>query len=287
MYIILGGTGHIGSAAARALLARGQPVTIVTSDSKSSKAHGWETQGAKVAEADVHDIASLHRVFRTGTRAFLLNPPAPINTDTDAEERQTVANIVAALEGSGLEKVVAESTYGAQPGEGTGDLSVLYELEEALKSQAIPATIIRGAYYMTNWDGSLEAAKKEGVLNTMYPPDMKLPMVFPADIGRYAARLLMEDVDKTGLHYVEGPDHYSAEDVAREFSLALNRAVRVEITPRDQWLAAFKGNGFSDAAAASYSRMTAAGIDGKIPPAVDPVRGSTTLREYITKLVEG
>ncbi|WP_200887392.1 NAD-dependent epimerase/dehydratase family protein [Sphingomonas sp. ERG5] len=32
MYIILGGTGHVGSAAAKALLARGEAVTIVTHD---------------------------------------------------------------------------------------------------------------------------------------------------------------------------------------------------------------------------------------------------------------
>ncbi|MFS2017377.1 NAD-dependent epimerase/dehydratase family protein [Massilia sp. CT11-108] len=30
MHIIIGGTGHVGSATARALLRRGEPVTVVT-----------------------------------------------------------------------------------------------------------------------------------------------------------------------------------------------------------------------------------------------------------------
>ena len=56
------------------------------------------------AAPDYEDEAAL-----TGKRAFLLNPPAAPSSDTDVEERATVAAIVEALEGSGLEKVVAAS----------------------------------------------------------------------------------------------------------------------------------------------------------------------------------
>ena len=41
MHIILGGTGHMGSATARALLDKGEPVTIVTRD--PSKGAGWRS----------------------------------------------------------------------------------------------------------------------------------------------------------------------------------------------------------------------------------------------------
>lgn len=82
----------------------------------------------------------------------MLNPPADTTKDTDVIERRTVANILMALEGSGLEKVVAESTGGAQPRDRIGDLNVLWELEEGLSRQTIPAAINRAAYYMTNWD---------------------------------------------------------------------------------------------------------------------------------------
>ncbi|WP_322789917.1 NAD(P)H-binding protein [Cupriavidus gilardii] len=123
MYVIMGGTGHVGSATAEALLARGQAVTIVTRS--AARAAKWCDKGADIVEADVEDVASLRAAFRRGRRAFLLNPPGDTSKDTDAIERHTVANIVAALQGSGLEKVVAESTGGAQPGERIGDLSVL------------------------------------------------------------------------------------------------------------------------------------------------------------------
>jgi hypothetical protein len=67
----------------------------------------------------------------------LLNPPADTTKDTDVIERRTVANILMALEGSGLEKVVAESTGGAQPRDRIGDLNVLWELEEGLSRRLL------------------------------------------------------------------------------------------------------------------------------------------------------
>ena len=221
MYIVLGGTGHVGSSVAANLLEQGEDVTIITHDSK--KADEWEKKGAKVAVVDVLDTDQLRKVFKTGKRLFLLNPPADPATDTVTEEKKTLASILAALKNSGIEKVVGESTYGAQPGESIGDLGVLYEMEQSLKKMNLPHSIIRAAYYMSNWDASLETAKNEGVVHTFYPVDFKLPMVAPKDIGKIAAGLLTEPSEKTGVHYVEGPEMYSSADVAGAFSIALGK----------------------------------------------------------------
>ncbi|MGZ2488243.1 hypothetical protein ACVITL_006828 [Rhizobium pisi] len=105
----------------------------------------WRKRGARTAVVDVRDSDNLRAVFRTGRRAFLLNPNANVSTDTDREEHDTVRSIVTALEASGLEKVVAASTYGAQPGERCGDLNILYDFEQALARVPIPATVQRAA----------------------------------------------------------------------------------------------------------------------------------------------
>lgn len=284
MHIILGGTGHVGSATAAALLAHGEPVTIVTRE--SSRADEQRRSGAQVAVADVHDVASLRRVFQQGKRLFLLNPPADPSTDTDVEERKTVTAIVAALEGSGLDKIVAQSTYGAQPGERCGDLSTLYEMECAVRARGIPVRIIRGAYYMSNWDHSLEIVRKEGVLHTLYPADLELPMVAPQDVGQLAARLLTEPVERVGLHYVEGPERYTPSDVAAAFADALRRPVRLVTVPREDWKETFRRMGFSEAAAESYARMTAVTVDGLYELPDMPERGKVSLHRYIAELVQ-
>lgn len=284
MYIVLGATGHVGSAVAQALMDNEAPVTVVL----HSDAHAvdWRERGAAIAVVDINDRDALRAVFRTGTRAFLVNPPAPTDTDTDTdvEEHRTLTGIAAALEGSGLEKVVLESTYGAQPGKRIGDLSVLYDFEQALERQPIPATILRAAYYMSNWDAVLASAR-DGTLPSMFPADLKVPMVAPVDLGKVAARLPQEPPGHSQIHYVEGPDRYSAADVAHAFANMLRHPVEVAVTPRKDWEATYRKLGSSAAAADAYARMTAVSIDGGFEVPDEFEKGETTLQDYITASV--
>lgn len=284
MHIILGGTGQVGSAAAQTLLGQGEPVTVVTRDSNNGAA--LHALGATIAEADIRDISTLRTIFQTGRRATLINPPADPSTDTDREERKNSAAIVEALAGTGLEKVVLASTYGARPGKRCGDLTVLHELEEKLRAQPIPAAINRGAYYMSNWAGMIGTVRESGILPSFFPADMALPMVAPEDLGQAAAKRLLSSTDDVGIVSIEGPERYSPADVADAFSRVLKSRVKVDTVPRDQWLETFVAFGFSDAAAASYACMTAAVVDGEASVAVgDIVCGETTLRTYIANLL--
>lgn len=283
MYVVMGATGHVGSATAAALLAQGRQVTIVTRD--VSHARSWREKGAEIAKADVEDEASLRAAFRRGRRAFLLNPPADTGLDTDLVERRTVAGILGALADSGLVKVVAESAGGAQRGSRIGDLSVLWELEQGLNRLPIPAAINRAAYYMSNWDAQLDSIRKTGKLSTMFPAELPIPMVAPRDLGEVAAQRLVSSLDDVGIRYVEGPKRYSSEEVAKAFSKALGRPVEVVVTPRAQWKDAFRKLGFSEAAADSYARMTGVSIDSGFDLPKDAVRGTTTVEDYVRDLV--
>ena len=283
MHIVLGATGHVGSAVAAALLDKGEPVTVVTRDPR--RAEPFTRRGAVAAVADVHHAEALRAVLRRGRHAFLLMPPADPATDTVAEERRTVAAIVRAVEGAGLEKVVVQSTYGAQPGEGLGDLGVLYEFERGVAATGVRTSVIRAAYYMSNWDSALGRARDEGIVHTFFPPGFALPMVAAADVGCVAARLLTEEVDHTGVRYLEGPAPYSPADVARAFARALGRDVRAVETPRSEWMGTFQALGFSPAAAASYARMTEITLESAERPEA-PERGLTTLTEYVAALVQ-
>lgn len=283
MHIILGADGHVGSAVAHALLNQKQPVTVVLHHAKHEQ--NWRDQGAQVAVADVHDVAALRQIFRQGQRLFLLNPPAPPATDTVTEERKTVAAMLAAIEGAGLEKIVAQSTYGAQPAERAGDLGVLYEMEQQLAAQPVSTTILRAAYYMSNWDSALPTAQEQGEVHTFYPVDFRLPMVAPHDIGQVAARLLTKPVARTGLYYVEGPATYSPAEVAAAFAAALGRPVVAVETPREQWQPALQNMGFSEKAAESFAKMTALTLAGEGPKPEAPEHGTTTLQQYVAELI--
>ena len=279
MHIIIGGTGHVGSATARALLRRGEPVTVVTRN--AGHAAGLRDAGAKVAVADVRDVPALRAILRTGTTALLLNPPAAPFTDTDAVERANAAAIVDAVTGSGLRKAVAVSTTGARRGERCGDLTVLFEFEEKLKAQAVPVAVNRGVYYMSNWTEMLDTVRHRGKLPSFFPEDLVIPMVAPDDLGEVAARRLLEPADRTDTIDVEGPRRYTPRDVADAFAHALGRPVDVEVIPRHAWEQTYRQLGFSPEAARSYACMTGTVLDEQDGWPEEPVRGPTTLEDFI------
>jgi uncharacterized protein YbjT (DUF2867 family) len=264
-------------------LNEGQEVTIVTRD----ESHGEELKqaGVKIAVADIRDVDTLRGILRSGTRAFLLNPPADPPSDPDEEERGNVAAIITALDGSGLEKVVAQSTYGAFDGPRCGDLTVLYAFEQDLMRQSIPAAINRAGYYMSNWGGMSETVRESGTLPSFFPAGLSIPMVAPVDVGKAAAKRLMSGTEDVGIEHIEGPERYTATDVAAAFAHAMEREVAVQEIPRHALEDTFRGFGFSDEAAASYACMTRRVIDGKSDVADEPIRGKILLESYIASIV--
>ena len=130
---------------------------------------------------------------------------------------------------------------------------------------------------MTNCDALLPIVRDEGVLPTLFPADLALPMVAPQDCERLAARSLTEPADGMGLHHVKGPRRYISAD-------ALGHKVEVRSTPREAWQQTFEDMGFFEPAARPYTRMTAATVDGANVFPDDPERGTVTLQAHIHRL---
>lgn len=284
MHIIIGGTGQVGSAAAAALLETGESVTIVTRD--SDKAAAWRQRGAEAAVLDIHDAPALQAVLRHGRRLLIVNPTAdPTANDTDAAELQSIRAILAAVDGAGLERIVAASTYGAQPGSSLGDLGTLYALEQGLARLPAPSVIQRGAYYMSNWAMAVEPAREQGILPSFFPAGFSLPMVAPADVGRSAAELMLSSHPES-LRYVEGPDRYSPADVAEAFSRVLQHPVAVASVEADTLESTFLSFGFSPAAARSYSGMTRRAMETPPPDESSVWKGTVSLDVFVAALLQ-
>jgi uncharacterized protein YbjT (DUF2867 family) len=284
MHIILGATGHIGSVLIKLLAERGEQVTGVTHNRDNVKQ--IEAAGAKAAVVDVQDTNGLRALFKKGTRLYLLNPPGNFAADSLAEEKQSISSILSALEDSPIEKIVAESTYGAQPGDQLGDLDVLYGMEQALAMTPRYVSILRGSYYMSNFDMDLDTARSEGKIYTLFPIDFKIPMVAPADIAYFAADLLLEAKENTAVHYITGPQDYTPRDVANAFGKALGRTVEAVEVERPKWQEFLMKAGFSEASATSMANMTAVTLEQDFEVGKAPKRGNITLEEYIDHLVK-
>lgn len=279
MYVVLGAGGHVGAAVANTLLAQGHAVRVVTRS--AAKASVWQQKGATAAVLDLHDTPALTQVFKQARRAFLLNPPAAPSGNTDVLERQSVQAILAALQGVPLEKIVVQSTYGAQAGAHCADLGVLHEFEQGAQQLGVPVCCVRAAYYMSNWCGALPQAKATGVLTTLLPEAAPVAMVAPEDVGRFAAQLLASSTAQVGIYALEGPQRYTPQDVAQVMAGIAGRPVHVQSLPPQNWLAYYLQNGFSNQAAQSYATMTDIFVNNRYEQPLAPHKGATSLKQYL------
>lgn len=240
MFAITGVTGKVGGAVARSLLTQGHKVRAVVRDAE--KGRPWAAQGCEIAVASAEDAASLAKAFHGAEGVFLMTPP---NYDPEPgfpETHNAAAAIRYAIETARPGKVVYLSTVGAQ----VAELNLLNNskiTEQMLRTTSVPIALLRAAWFMENAAWDVEAARKGVIPSFLQPLDHRIPMVAAADIARTAAELLDETWTGVRVVELEGPRRYSANDIASGFSAALERPVRAEAVPHDQWETLFRSQG--------------------------------------------
>jgi NAD(P)H dehydrogenase (quinone) len=240
MFAITGVTGKVGGAVARSLLAQGHKVRAVVRDAE--KGRSWSAQGCDIAIASVEDATALTKAFRGVEGVFLMTPP---NYDPEPgfpETHKAAAAIRQAIETSRPGKVVFLSTVGAHVAE-HNLLNNSKITEDMLRTTSIPIALLRAAWFMENAAWDVEAARKGVIPSFLQPLDHRIPMVAAADIARTAAELLGEAWTGVRIVELEGPRRYSANDVAAGLGAALQRPVRAEAVPHDQWETLFRSQG--------------------------------------------
>jgi NAD(P)H dehydrogenase (quinone) len=236
MFAITGVTGKVGGAVARTLLAQGQKVRAVVRDAE--KGRSWSAQGCDIAIASVEDATGLTKAFHGVEGVFLMTPP---NYDPEPgfpETHKAATAIRQAIETSRPGKVVFLSTVGAHVSEHNSKIT-----EDMLRTTSVPIALLRAAWFMENAAWDVEAARKGVIPSFLQPLDHRIPMVAADDIARTAAELLDETWTGVRIIELEGPRRYSANDIAAGLGVALERPVRAEAVPHDQWETLFRSQG--------------------------------------------
>lgn len=260
MNIILGASGKVGSTLVKILSENGQPVKAIVRNPK--KADEFRSRKIPVCIADFLDIETLKMAFEGGTTVFLITPENPDSQNIFDEIRQIIQNYRDALSVSGISKIIGLSSGGAQHPAGTGNLELSYILEHSFKDLPAQKTFIRPAYYFSNWLNYWDVAKKYGVLPTFFPIDMKVQMIAPVDVAAFAAQLIESDESYKPFYEI-GEKLYSSADVATVFAHKLQREIKAQQIPSEQWETTLLQAGFSENAAANLMKMTQAVIDGR------------------------
>jgi uncharacterized protein YbjT (DUF2867 family) len=211
----------------------------------AEKGRSWSAQGCEIAIASVEDAEGLTKAFQGVEGVFLMTPP---NYDPEPgfpETQKAAAAIRQAIETARPEKVVFLSTVGAHVAE-PNLLNNSKITEEMLRATSVPVAFLRAAWFMENAAWDVEAARKGVIPSFLQPLDHRIPMVAANDIARTAAELLNETWTGVRVVELEGPRRYSANDIAEGFSSILERPVRVEAVPRNQWETLFRSQGMKN-----------------------------------------
>jgi len=244
MYTIMGVTGKVGGAAARALLAEGRQLRVVVRD--CAKGERWAARGCEIAVADLDNADALAAAFRGAEAAFVMLPPIFDPSPGLPEAGALIATLCEALRNGAPKRVVALSTIGADA-EQPNLLSQLGLLERSLSTLPLPVAFLRAAWFMENAALDVADARDTGLIASyLQPLDRAVPMVATVDIGRRIAELLGENWSGVRIEEIEAARRVTPNAIAAAFAKALGKPVKAAAVPREKWETIFRGQGMAN-----------------------------------------
>lgn len=215
-YLILGGTGTVGSGVVRELLERGEGEIRVVTRSRENASE--LPDGVEPVVTDLTDPVSLEGAFDGARRLFLLNAVAM----TELHEG------LAALEEArraGVRRIVYLSVHNPESGTHVPHFAAKVAMERALDESGIPHTVIQPNNFYQNDFWLKEVISGHGV----YPQpigDRGIPRVDVRDVSHAAANALVSDEFDGGKYPVVGPEELTGEDCARVYSEVMGREIQ-------------------------------------------------------------
>ena len=216
--LVTGSTGTIGSLVLQRLAQHGVPLRALTRDTSRLKA----PEGVVPVQGDMADPASMREALKGIETLFLLNAVVPDETT------QALITLDLARE-AGIRRIVYLSVFNSSLFDDVPHFAGKYLVERVIDAQAIPATILRPAYFMQN-DVMFRDALQAGI----YPQplgEVGIAMVDARDIADAATAELLRrsraphPLPRSTVE-LAGPDRLTGPDVASIWSSVLGREVR-------------------------------------------------------------
>ena len=217
--LVTGSTGTIGSQVVQRLTGQSERIrALVRDDASKVKVPA----GVEAVKGDMTDIASMRAVLKGVDTLFLLNAVAA------DEVTQALATVDLARE-AGIQRVVYFSVFNSALFDDVPHFAGKYLVERVIDAQAIPATVLRPAYFMQN-DLMLRDALKGGI----YPQpigSVGVTMVDIRDIADAAvAELLRREraphpLPRTTIDLV-GPETLTGAEISAIWASVLETDIR-------------------------------------------------------------
>ncbi len=226
--LVTGATGQQGGAVAKALLAKGQKIRVMTRN--PDKASALVKAGAEIVKGDLMNPGDLQAALRGAHGVFAMS--TPFEAGMDAEVRQGI-EMADAAKRAGVDHYVYTSVGSAHRYTGIPHFESKWKVEQHIAKIGLPATILRPVWFMENFT-TFAKPSAEGVLSLPMKPGRKLAMVALKDIGEFGASAFVRPNDFLGRAIDLAGDDLTMAEVAAQLSRTTGRPVRFQEFPLKQ-----------------------------------------------------
>jgi uncharacterized protein YbjT (DUF2867 family) len=238
MILVTGAAGKTGRAVVRALVARGQSVRALVR--RPAQGQLLIDLGARdIVSGDMRVPADMEQAA-SGVRAIYHICP---NMSPD---ELLIGQIgLEAARSAGVEHFVYHSVLHPQTEKMPHHWQKL-RVEEQLFESGLGYTIMQPAAYMQNILAYWPQIADEGVYAVPYAPGARVGMVDLEDVAEAAAVVLTERGHVGATYELASPDVLSQTEVAQLLGTHLDRPVRVETVPLEEWASGARAVGLGD-----------------------------------------
>jgi uncharacterized protein YbjT (DUF2867 family) len=222
--LVTGGTGTVGSAVVKELLARNVDVGVLTRDAEKAK---LLPSGVRSVVGNLHDPDSVRTIFHGFDSVFLVTVVSPMEA-TDGLMAITAARL------SGVNRIVYLSVHHADRAAWLPHFGSKVGIEEALKVSGLGYTVLRPNNFYQNDFWFKEVILQHGV----YPQPIGgagIDRVDVRDIAEAAAIVLTEPGHEGVTYELVGPEAMTGTRTAEIWSQALGRPVAYGGDDLDAW----------------------------------------------------
>ena len=226
--LVIGATGQQGGAVARALLAKGQKVRVMTRHLE--KAASLAQAGAEIVQGDLTNQVNLQMALRGVHGVFAMS--TPFEAGMEAEVRQGIMLADAAKQ-AGIAHYVYTSVGSAHRKTGIPHFDSKWTVEQHIRQIGLPVTILRPVWFMENFT-TFAKPSAEGALMLPMKPARKLAMVALKDIGEFGAAAFLRPNDFLGQAIDLAGDELTMPETAALLTKAMGRPIRFQEFQMDQ-----------------------------------------------------
>jgi len=263
MIVVTTPTGAIGSQVVTTLLDHDAPVRVIVRD--PARLSPQIRERVEVVPGSHGDIDVVTEAFAGAEAVFWLVPPDFRTTSLEATYVDFTKPACAAMTGQGVQRVVGVSALGrGTPMAGSAGLvTASLAMDDLIAGTGVGYRSLALPSFMDNVLRQAEAVRDEGVFSGPMPGDLKAPTCATRDIAAAAVKLLL-DSSWGGQDSVAvlGPEDLSHNDMARIMTEVLQRPVRYEQVPVEQFRNGLLAHGASEVMAQGYVDMMVAKQNG-------------------------